>query len=256
MSANPAEWLFDCGNTRLKCAPLVDGRCGEVVALAHGEAGFPGRLDALLPRSGGVAHLASVASQALTVDLLDALASRFARIDIARTQGRCAGVRIAYAEPARLGVDRFLALLAAHERGGAALVVGVGTALTLDLVDANGLHHGGRIAPSPALMREALHARAAALPRQGGARMDFAGDTADALASGCEGAAIALVDDGIAAARKRLGIAPVVLLHGGGAPALQAALPESIALPSLVLQGLACWAGLEHRVEERESAGC
>lgn len=245
MNPNPTDWLFDLGNTRLKCAPLVDGRCGEVVALAHGDADFASKLDALLPQRGGVAHLASVASQALAVDLLESLASRFVRIDIVRTQARCAGMRIAYADPSKLGVDRFLALLAAHERDGAALVVGVGTALTLDLVDASGQHHGGRIAPSPSLMREALHARASVLPLAGGTRVDFAGDTADALASGCEGAALALVADSLAAARERLGITPALLLHGGGAPALQAALPDSVPAPSLVLEGLACWARIE-----------
>ena len=246
MNTYSSDWLFDLGNTRLKCAPLIDGCCGGVVALAHDEAGFGERLDALLPARGGVAHVASVVSNERTVDLLEQLASRFARIDVARTQATCAGVRIAYAEPARLGVDRFLALLAAHERAGAALVVGVGTALTLDLIDARGQHHGGRIAPSPALMREALHTRAPALPFEGGVRVAFASDTVDALASGCEGAALALITDGLAAARERLGIAPNLLLHGGGAPALQAALPGSIPVPSLVLQGLACWARLEH----------
>lgn len=245
MNPNPSDWLFDLGNTRLKCAQLVQGRCGEVVAFAHDVADFASRLDALLPRRGGVAHVASVASSASTVELLDRLAARFARIDIARTQASCAGVRIAYADPSKLGVDRFLALLGAHERGGAALVVGVGTALTIDLIDAGGQHHGGRIAPSPALMREALHARAPVLPGDGGTRVAFAGDTADALASGCEGAALALVADSIAAARERLGIAPALLLHGGGAPALQAALPDAVPMPSLVLEGLACWARLE-----------
>ena len=142
-------------------------------------------------------------------------------------------------------MDRFLALLAAHARGGAALVVGIGTALTIDLLDAGGQHHGGRIAPSPSLMREALHARAAVLPLAGGIRLPFAADTTDALASGCEGAALALIADSLAAARERLGVAPAVLLHGGGAPALQAALPHSVSAPSLVLEGLACWARLE-----------
>jgi type III pantothenate kinase len=245
MNPNPSNWLFDLGNTRLKCAQLVQGRCGEVVAFAHDVADFASRLDALLPRRGGVAHVASVASSASTVELLDRLAARFARIDIARTQASCAGVRIAYADPSKLGVDRFLALLGAHERGGAALVVGVGTALTIDLIDAGGQHHGGRIAPSPALMREALHARAPVLPRDGGARVAFASDTADALASGCEGAALALVVDSLAAARERLGIAPALLLHGGGAAALQAALPDAVPAPSLVLEGLACWARLD-----------
>lgn len=251
MNAMSQDWLFDLGNTRLKCAPLVDGRCGDVVALSHGENDFAGKLDALLPSSGGVAHVASVAPQSITVDLLERLAARFARIDIARTQSRCAGVRIAYADPSKLGVDRFLALLAAHERGGASLVVGVGTALTLDLIDAGGQHHGGRIAPSPSLMRDALHARAAVLPREGGTRMDFAADTFDALASGCEGAALALVADTLAAAQRRFGFAPTLLLHGGGAPALLDALPDAVATPSLVLQGLACWARIEG-----EPAGC
>ncbi|HET7125905.1 MAG TPA: type III pantothenate kinase [Lysobacter sp.] len=250
MNANPTDWLFDFGNTRLKCAPLVDGRCGEVIALAHDDADFASKFDALLPRRGVVAHVASVASAKRTLDLLELLAKRFARIDTARTQASRGGVRIAYADPAKLGVDRFLALLAAHERGGATLVVGVGTALTLDLIDAYGQHHGGRIAPSPSLMREALHARASVLPLQGGIRVDFASDTADALASGCEGAALALIADGLAAARERLGIVPVLLLHGGGAPALQAALPDSILEPSLVLRGLACWARLEQSGSE------
>jgi type III pantothenate kinase len=245
MNTTTKEWLFDFGNTRLKCAPRVDGRCGDVVALVPGDAGFAGKLEALLPERGVVAHLASVASQAATIDLLDRLARHFARIDIARTQAGCAGLRIAYADPSRLGVDRFLALLAARERGGAALVVGVGTALTLDLVDADGRHHGGRIAPSPSLMREALHARTAALPAEGGVRVEFAADTADALASGCDGAALALIADAMAAARTRLGADPALLLHGGGAAALQAGLPDAVSMPGLVLQGLACWARME-----------
>ena len=255
MTANSNDWLFDLGNTRLKCAPLVDGRCGEVVALAHGDAGLASRLDALLPGHGGVAHLASVAPRALTAELVGRLASRFGRVDIARTMAHCAGLRIAYADPSKLGVDRFLALLAAHRRGGAALVVGVGTALTIDLVDAGGQHHGGRIAPSPSLMREALHARAAVLPLEGGACVAFAADTADALASGCEGSALALIADSLAAARELLGTTPALLLHGGGAPALQGALPDAVSTPSLVLEGLACWARLEQS-EKTEPTGC
>jgi len=256
MTDNSNDWLFDLGNTRLKCARLLDGRCGDVVAIAHGESDFADRLDALLPERGGVAHLASVAPKDLGIDFVERLATCFARIDIARTQASCAGVRIAYADPAKLGVDRFLALLAARERGGATLVAGIGTAVTIDLIDADGKHHGGRIAPSPSLMREALHARASVLPREGGVRVDFASDTVDALASGCEGAAIALLAESLAVARGRLDIAASLLLHGGGAPALHAALPDSILAPTLVLEGLACWARLERLVEEREPAGC
>src|SRR5690606_3887 len=86
---------------------------------------------------------------------------------------------------------------------GDVLLAGVGTALTIDLLDAGGRHHGGRIAPSPTLMREMLHARAAQLPASGGAYAEFADDTADALASGCDGAAVALVLRSLEQARWR-----------------------------------------------------
>ena len=69
----------------------------------------------------------------------------------------------------------------------------MGTALTIDLLGADGRHHGGRIAPSPRLMREALHARAVQLPPEGGRYAEFADDTDHALASGCAGAALALL---------------------------------------------------------------
>ena len=240
-----STWLFDLGNSRLKCAPLgSDGVPGAVVAIDHREHGLAAQLARLLPSRFEAACVASVASEPLRVALLDALVSRCERISIARTEHAFAGIRIAYAQPQRLGVDRFLALVAAHSRGsGAAVVVGIGTAMTLDLVDAAGRHHGGRIAPSPTLMREALHARAAQLPCVGGDYHVFATDTVDALASGCDGAALALIERTVDAAHEKLGAAPRLLLHGGGSGALLGRLQNATHVPALVLEGLARWAG-------------
>lgn len=239
-------WLFDLGNTRLKCAPLRDdGGLGEVVAIAHDGARLPDGWDAALPTRFDAAVLTSVAAPALRVALLDALTPRCGRISIARTASRCGDLRIAYADPSTLGADRFLAMLGAragHPQA-ATLAVGIGTALTIDLVDADGRHHGGRIAPSPALMREALHARAAQLPETGGAFRAFADTTPDALRSGCDGAAAALVTQALRDADTLLGTAPRLLLHGGGVDALADALPaDGERAPSLVLEGLAVWA--------------
>ena len=246
-----ARWLFDLGNTRLKCAPLHgDTGIGGVVAVAH-----HGRHDtagvgivAALPASasGDVAYVSSVAASDTTVALLDALAQRFTRISIARTQAALAGVRIAYDAPAALGVDRFLALLGARARcREAALVVGIGTALTIDLLDADGLHRGGRIAPSPGLMRDALQRRATQLPAEGGTYVEFAADTLDALASGCEGAALALIERSMAEAARSIGASPRLLLHGGGAQAVLPHLRHAESAPALVLEGLARWAAME-----------
>ncbi len=236
-------WLFDLGNSRLKFASRqAAGGAGPVGSIDHRiDAGF-----ATLPDDvrGEVAWVAAVASPALQVALLAALAPRFPRISFARTLPRCGGVRIAYAEPARLGVDRFLTLLAAHAAGGPVLACGVGTALTLDLLDGDGVHRGGRIAPSPTLMRESLHARAAQLPVQGGRYAEFADDTVDALASGCEGAALALVERSRVQAADMLGVMPRLWLHGGGANALLSQLPKAELKSALVLDGLARWAAL------------
>lgn len=238
------SWLFDLGNTRLKVAPLLsDGSVGEVVALAHDGEGFGMALDAALPARIDVAHVAAVTAPGLRSELTRVLAGRCRRISHAATVSGLGRLQVGYPEPARLGVDRFLALLAASDDGGgAALVCGVGTALTLDLVDAAGRHHGGLIAPSPTVMREALHARAAHLPADGGRSTGFATDTADALASGCEGAAIALVQQRRELASAQLRETPRLLLHGGGADALQPHLPGALPRPQLVLEGLARWA--------------
>lgn len=234
-----STWLFDLGNTRLKCAPQrADGSVGEVRAIPHDDEAWL----ATLP-SGARACVASVADCGRRDALLAALRARFGSVQLAATLPRLGRLRIAYREPGRLGVDRFLAMLAAVQDAdaGATLVVGVGTALTVDLVDADGLHRGGRIAPSPALMRQALHARAPALALEGGAYAEFADDTIHALASGCEGAALALVARSLDAAGGLLGASPRLWLHGGGAPALRARLPAHDWVPDVVLRGLSAW---------------
>ena len=240
------DWLFDLGNSRLKAAPLVGGAAGAVQALDHD----PAIWSQALPR-GDTAWVASVASPASRVELLDALSRRFRRITLARTTRSFAprggaSLRIAYANPDKLGVDRFLAMLGARRQvQGALLVAGIGTALTIDLVDADGVHRGGRIAPSPTLMREALHQRAAQLPIRGGDYAEFADDTEAALASGCDGAALALIERSHAQAGRLLGSPPTVLLHGGGSEALRARPAFAKDAPALVLHGLAAWAMAE-----------
>lgn len=235
-----SQWLFDLGNSRFKFAPLHGAVAGDVQAWAHGAEAMDAAALEALPR-GRIAWVASVAAQALTARVLEVLRARFDDVRIVRTEAACAGVRIAYAEPARFGVDRFLALLGAHDARHV-LVVGVGTALTIDLLDADGLHHGGRIAASPTTMREALHARAVQLPAQGGDYSEFANDTADALASGCDGAALGLIERSLTQAQSLLQAPVQLLVHGGGAPALLPQLAQAQYREALVLDGLAIWA--------------
>ena len=240
-------WLLDLGNTRLKVASWRPSEgVGEILAWTHGGADFAPTMQRWLAgvQGGDDCWLASVAGSELTAAVAEALANHGNTAVRARPRAECAGVRIAYAEPSRLGVDRFLTLLAAHARGpGPWLIVSAGSALTVDLLDAQGQHRGGLIAPSPEHMRSALASRFPALAFAGGEASDFAGDTADALASGSIGAAAGLVERSLRQATRLLGVAPRVLLSGGGSRRLVSALELDMELsPGLVLEGLAVYA--------------
>jgi len=235
-----SDWAFDLGNTRLKLAPIGPGGIGEVVACAHRGGGLdPAWLAAIPPRM-DVAWVASVGPAALRAALLQELVPRATRVAEVRVERGMGGVRIGYDDPSRLGVDRALAMVGARACvPDGVLVVGVGTALTVDLVDAAGRHLGGCIAPSPTLMREALHARAPHLPLEGGTPAVFATATADALAGGCTAAALGLVEQCRTAAARLLPAPPRILVHGGGADGLVQAIAGAEHRPSLVMDGLA-----------------
>ena len=235
-----SDWLFDLGNTRLKLAPLLAMGEAAVEAFAHRDDALDPAWTASLPPRMEEAWVASVGPPALRASLLQALVPRAARVVEVRVEPTMADVRIGYPEPARLGVDRALALVGARGRTARpALVVGVGTALTVDLVDAGGRHLGGCIAASPTLMREALNARAPQLPVAGGEPGFFANDTVDALAAGCTGAALGLVERCRAEAVRREGPGLALLVHGGGAAELLPGLADAVHAPALVMEGLA-----------------
>lgn len=166
-----------------------------------------------------------------------------------RTPAEACGVRNAYAEPQRLGVDRFLAMVAAHAAGHAPCVLaGVGTALTLDALAADGRHLGGLIAPGPQLMQQSLvGATAQVRPERPGAVLDAADNTADAVASGCWQAAAALIERFARRMAPALGGTPALRLGGGDAQTLLPLLdlPAQLAEDG-VLHGLAVWADAHH----------
>lgn len=250
------HWLLDLGNTRLKLAAWSpgEGLSAEPLALPHREPAYASALAGWLrgTQSGQTAWLASVAPVAIAAELRLALESAGLRVRPVHVRARTGTLHVGYAEPSRLGVDRYLALLGASLRGpGPWLVVSVGSAMTVDLLDASGRHHGGLVAPSPGHMREALAARFPALPAAGGEPRAFATDTADGVASGCLAAAQGLVERSFREAKSRLGVVPAVLMTGGGAGPVAAGLPFATeAAPTLVLEGLAAHAS---RVLEEES---
>lgn len=246
MSEIGKRWLIDLGNSRSKCAPLDgDGRRGDVLAIEH--ASDPGHARLLQHMgaavSAGEVWLASVAAPARSEAVDEALRGAGWEVHRVMTGAACGRLRIAYAEPASFGVDRFLSLLAASSRAdGPWLVVSAGSALTVDLLASDGIHHGGLIAPMPVDMRAALAHRFVQLDLPEGQVSDFASDTAGAIASGAHAAILGLVEHSLRRGYRRLSLEPTLLLTGGGAPALRGIrAAKSFELPWLVIDGLAAY---------------
>ncbi len=234
---------LDIGNTRCKWrvldaagVTLVDGTCQSAALGAE--------LGALACRAGlRRVRAACVRGEAVEREIAGSVAGALGlEVEFARSQREAAGVRNSYAEPGRLGVDRWLAMLAGFAASaGAVCVFDCGSAITADLVDADGLHRGGYIVPGIAMMRTSL---LAATDR---VRFEAAGlapdvapgtSTAQAVTHGTLLAAAGLLRAAREQFAERCPAAPV-LLTGGDAGTLQPWLDFPVTLrPQLVLDGL------------------
>ena len=240
--------LIDLGNTRLKSAVWDGTTLRALGAATHGGPMDNVDFDALWNEAGAVSAIlvASVAAAATCQRLAQDLRRRFGRepVFVASSAQAC-GVRNAYAQPERLGVDRFLGLIAVHaDVAGAVVLASCGTALTLDAIDADGLHRGGLISASPALMIDALTGNTARLQRPRAARVvELAADTADAIESGTWLGAAALIERFVERAAAVIGSRPALVLAGGGAQRLGGLIaPAHRVDEAVVLRGLAIYA--------------
>ena len=133
------------------------------------------------------------------------------------------GVINSYDHPSRLGVDRWVALIGARHRvlaqGAArpALVVMVGTAVTVDALDASGRFLGGLILPGFGLMLRALEMGTAGLKAPTGEAVAFPTNTSDALMSGGADAIAGAVERMHQKLRLRTGESPALIMSGGAA---------------------------------------
>jgi type III pantothenate kinase len=108
------------------------------------------------------------------------------------------GVRNAYQEPHRLGVDRWLTVIASyHLFGGDVVVVDAGTAIKVDMVNKAGQHLGGYITPGLAMMEASLLSKTARIrytPEEKVMTDGLPNSTARAVAQGCHEMALGFLE--------------------------------------------------------------
>lgn len=132
-----------------------------------------------------------------------------------------AGLRNGYDHPTRLGADRWVAMIGAYHRmlaQGAPrpmVVVMVGTAVTVEAIDAAGKFLGGLILPGHGIMLRALESGTAGLHVPTGEVREFPTNTSDALTSGGTYAIAGAVERMVQHVRRHCGAEPLCFMTGG-----------------------------------------
>jgi type III pantothenate kinase len=154
------------------------------------------------------------------------------------------GVPVKLPAPERIGHDRLLNARAARDAvsGSPVVVVSAGTAVTVDLVDADGTFRGGAIFPGVWTMAKSLYQFTAALPlvEVEMPHPPLPGTaTEPAIAGGIWWAAVGGIRAVVAEYQKGAERPPRVLLTGGDGELLRPGLPDGTEFrPHLTLEGI------------------
>ena len=216
---------IDVGNTRLKWA-LYDRPHPRAQLLAHG-AEFLENIDCLA--DGPWAELSEPTHMLGCLVAGEAIKRRVQeQMEIWDTAPKWvvpsameAGLINGYDHPTRLGADRWVAMIGARQRmlaSGPArplVLVMVGTAVTVEAIDAEGRFLGGLILPGHGIMLKALESGTAGLRVPTGDVKPFPTNTSDALTSGGTYAIAGACERMVQHLREHTGQAPMCFMTGG-----------------------------------------
>jgi type III pantothenate kinase len=229
---------IDAGNTRIKWRVLdgdrVVGRGDQLTELIR--QGMP--LEIIALNSLDRIRLSCVAGQDIVTKLQSQFSGQFdAQIELAEVTENIGSVVCGYKDHDQLGIDRWLALLAAYAKNSdAVVVVDAGSAVTVDIVSTEAMHLGGYIVPGLQLMHKALWQGTDRIKVEAKRAMEINSPgqtTAEAVDKGCLLVLVAMIESLLARHQARL------IITGGDAELLQNALAvEAELYPDLVLDGL------------------
>lgn len=187
--------------------------------------------------------VANVAGQQVSTELNNACHRVWGKnpdyISVAREFG---AVTNGYSDYQQLGVDRWLAIIAAWYKYKTHLcVVDCGSAVTFDIVTASGQHTGGYIIPGPYLMQQSLAINTSQLPVPDAMTVTPAAgrSTAECIQNGTTLAVASFIEDRLRSLAANTGIAYEGIFTGGGARAIMEFINMDIRYePLLVFEGI------------------
>ena len=233
--------LIDAGNSRIKSGLWERGAITPLSSIDTQASTPPSdwlRIDR--PASVVISNVAGAATALKLAAWTEAAWSLMPNFAAVRREA--AGVSTRYERIEQLGIDRWLAVLAGYDlAGGAAGIVDAGTAITIDIVNVNGMHLGGSILPGLSLMVESLaqntaRLRLATIEHNNGVAIN----TTMAISTGCIDAVCGGIERMRQKAQAVLGREPLWIITGGEASiVMEISEAQFQHVPDLVLRGLA-----------------
>ena len=238
--------LIDIGNSRIKWACLVDGQLRDPRALAHKNLDLQELLGSGCQgkQRPDQVYIANVAGRKIGSRLAAAMNNRWKMTPVfVEVKRRCRGVTNAYRDITQLGIDRWLAVVAAWNRTRKPVcIVNCGTALTIDGVSKSGRHLGGLIVPGLHLMQDQLTGATSDIKIETVRRFElkFGRTTTECVNNGAGRVAVALIENVVAEMMEQHGNELTCIITGGDAERINALLRKKFSYePHLVLHGLA-----------------
>jgi len=192
VSAEDRVLVVDAGNTRIKVTAFEND---QILWIKRDESDL-----AAIGFIPDAVYFASVRSSEESALLYSGIQKQFpeSRCFALSSQSSACGVNNAYVEPERLGIDRWLGVVAAHHVMRCdVVVVDAGTAIKVDVVNESGIHLGGYIAPGLVMMESSLLSKTARIrysPNEVVAGQGLPNSTARAVSEGCSEMALGFLE--------------------------------------------------------------
>lgn len=237
--------LVDVGNSRIKW------KYGETAAVADSLEQLDAQWQGLDKRGIQRAIGGCVRGKALARQIDELALTRFKiRVDWQAAEPEACGVTNAYANPQDLGIDRWAALIAAHARytDQPCIVVDAGTAITVDMLEASGMHRGGVILPGAGSLFDTLTRAEQLFPDSSqnlhalaNTVQPLTNNTRDALLAGIifmvQGGVKTVIEQQAEQIKAKIEVLPI-LITGGDSIMLKLDSLQTVQVPDLVLEGL------------------
>ena len=242
--------LMDIGNTRIKWGVLENRALSGIESLSVTHSRDFDLNSLFLSVSSDVKSIVAscVLSKETQVKLAESFSDHFKlAIEFIEPKNRFSGLTNGYNNPSKLGADRWAAMIGAHiEFGGNILVVDMGTAITIDYIDSEGMHKGGQILPGLKSFFNCLDQSTAGINSKINISeittenvKKWGKNTDDAIIAGVMAAISGALNDAVLACKIE-DSAPSVILTGGDAIYFKDAFDYSSHYrPNIVLDGLA-----------------